>query len=104
MTQEQRDVKRKLAVLQHAEESGNVALTARRFGISRQCYYKWKHACEERGDEGLINKKPCPVNVTLRTPIEVEEKIGAGDRLGRITNRCQREQGKPSTIPRPSRC
>ena len=37
MTQQQRDIKRKLSVLKHAEESGNVALTARRFGISRQC-------------------------------------------------------------------
>jgi transposase-like protein len=75
MTQQQRDIKRKLAVLNHAEESGNVALTARRFGTSRQCYYKWKHAYEERGEEGLVNKKPCPVNVTLRTPPEIEEKI-----------------------------
>jgi transposase InsO family protein len=75
MTQQQRDVKRKLAVLQHARESGNVALTARRFGISRQCYYKWKRAYEERGEEGLVNKKPCPVNMTLRTPPAVEEQI-----------------------------
>ena len=44
MTQPERDIKRKLTVLKHAEESGNVAQTARRFGISRQCYYKWKHA------------------------------------------------------------
>jgi nitroimidazol reductase NimA-like FMN-containing flavoprotein (pyridoxamine 5'-phosphate oxidase superfamily) len=50
MTQQQRDIKRKLAVLQHAQESGNVALTARRFGISRQCYYKWKHAHEQHGE------------------------------------------------------
>jgi transposase InsO family protein len=75
MTQQQRDIKRKLAVLRHAEESGNVALTARRFGIWRQCYYTWERAYEERGEEGLVNKKPCPENVTLRTPPEVAERI-----------------------------
>ena len=52
MTQQQRDIKRKLVVLQHAQESGNVALTARRFGISRQCHYKWKHAREQHGEAG----------------------------------------------------
>ena len=75
MTQEQRDIKRKLAVLEHARASGNVAKTARHFGISRQGYYKWKKAYDEFGEAGLINKKPCPVNMALRTPAEIEEKI-----------------------------
>jgi transposase len=75
MTQQQRDIKRKLAVLRYAEECGNVALTARRFGISRQCFYIWKRAYERRGEAGLVNKSPCPVNMPLRMPQEVEEKI-----------------------------
>jgi len=75
MTQQQRDIKRKLAVLQFAQECGNMALAARHFGISRQCYYRWKHAFEERGEAGLVNKMPCPVNVALRTPPEIEEKV-----------------------------
>jgi len=37
-----RQVRRRLAVLRHAEEvTGNVALTCRYFGISRQLYYTW---------------------------------------------------------------
>jgi len=48
MTQHQRDIKRKLAVLQHARESGNVALIALRVAISRQCYDTWRRACEEQ--------------------------------------------------------
>jgi hypothetical protein len=37
-----RQVFRRLAVLRHVEEvSGNVAMTCRYFGISRQVYYKW---------------------------------------------------------------
>jgi transposase InsO family protein len=75
MTQEQRDIKRKLAVLRYAEECGNVALTARRFGISRQCFYIWKRRYEKLGEAGLVNKSPCPVNMPLRMPVEVEEKI-----------------------------
>ena len=75
MTQEQCDIKRKLAVLEYVREHGNVAKAARRFGISRQCYYKWKQAYDEHGEAGLINKKPCPENLALRTPEAIEEKI-----------------------------
>jgi transposase len=75
MTQQQRDIKRKLAALRYAEECGNVALTARRFGVSRQCIYIWKRRYEKLGEAGLVNKSPCPVNMPLRMPAEVEEKI-----------------------------
>jgi hypothetical protein len=50
-------------------------LTTGRFGIPRHCCYHWRSANKERGEEGLINKKRCPFNVTFRTPIEVEEKV-----------------------------
>ena len=30
---------------------------------------------EEHGEAGLVNKSPCPVNMPLRMPAEVEEKI-----------------------------
>ncbi|WP_442024267.1 helix-turn-helix domain-containing protein [Nocardia sp. 2YAB30] len=37
-----REVRRRLAVLRHVEEvGGNVAMTCRYFGISRQIYYTW---------------------------------------------------------------
>ena len=75
MTQQQRDIKRKLAALRYAGKCGNVALTARRFGISRQCFYIWKRRYEKHGEAGLVNKSPCPVNMPLRMPAEVEEKI-----------------------------
>jgi transposase len=75
MTQAQRDIKRKLQVLEHAQETGNIAKTCRHFGISRQGFYKWKRAYEQFGDAGLINSKPCPKNPSRRTPAEIEEKI-----------------------------
>jgi site-specific recombinase XerC len=48
-----RMAKRRLAVLRHAEEiTGNVALTCRYYGISRQCFYAWLE------DEGEIAADP----------------------------------------------
>lgn len=34
----QRDIARKLRVLKHADQTGNVSHTCRHFGISRQCF------------------------------------------------------------------
>ena len=45
MTEQQllRMAKRRLAILRHAEEiTGNVAMTCRYYGISRQCFYTWR--------------------------------------------------------------
>ena len=60
MTQQQRDIKRKLAVLEYARGSGNVAKTCRRFGISRQCYYNWLRAFERRGEAVSSTAGPVP--------------------------------------------
>ena len=75
MTKAQRDIKRKLRVLHHAAESGNVSKTCRYFGISRETFYQWKRAYEKTGEKALVNSKPCPANPKLRTPPEIEEKI-----------------------------
>ncbi len=75
MTQAQRDIRRKMRVLEHARGSGNIAKTCRYFGISRQCYYNWLHAYEREGETGLIDSRPCPENHALRTPAPIEEKI-----------------------------
>ena len=75
MTKAQRDISRKLRVLNYAEQIKNISKTCRYFGISRQTYYEWKKAYSEKGETGLINSKPCPENPTLRTPPEIEEKI-----------------------------
>jgi len=75
MTKAQRDIKRKLRVLSYAQEIRNVSKTCRYFGISRQTFYEWKQAYAQLGEEGLINRKPCPENLTLRVPQKIEEKI-----------------------------
>jgi len=75
MTNAQRDIKRKLRVFAYAEEVGNVSKACRYFGISRETFYKWKRSYAARGDDGLINSKPCPENPKLRTPAHIEEKV-----------------------------
>jgi transposase InsO family protein len=62
-------------VFEHAEQSGNISKTCRYFGISRDTFYRWKKDYAERGENGLVNSKPCPQNPALRTPPEIEEKI-----------------------------
>lgn len=75
MTQAQRDMRRKLRILNYAREIGNVAQTCRFFGISREIFYPWKGAYEKDGEEALINSKPCPENSSIRVPAAIEEKI-----------------------------
>lgn len=75
MTQAQRDISRKLRILNYAKEIGNISKACRYFGIGRQAFYEWKKAYEQYGEAGLVNKKPCPSNPSLRTPPEIEEKV-----------------------------
>lgn len=72
---QQRDITRKLRVLKHADQTGNVSATCRYFGISRQTFYKWRRAYDTDGELALVNKKPCPQNMPRRTPPQIEEKI-----------------------------
>ena len=69
------DINRKLKFLNHAEQNGNITKTCRYFGISRETFYKWKRAYVKKGNLGLISNKPCPQNLKLRIPREIEEKI-----------------------------
>ena len=67
MTEQQllRMAKRRLAILRHAEEiTGNVALTCRYYGISRQCFYSWR-----RQDHGQNRRSlPQPQQTTDSQP------------------------------------
>ena len=55
MTQAQRDIRRKLKVIEYAEQLGNISKACRYFGISRESYYRWKKALAEKGEKGLAN-------------------------------------------------
>lgn len=75
MTSDQRDIRRKLRVLKHAEANGSVVKTCRYFGIGRASFYRWKTAYESKGEVGLINGKTIPKWHYNRTPPEIEEKV-----------------------------
>ena len=64
-----------MRILNHVKEIDNIRKACRYFGISRAIFYRWRNAYEKFGDEGLINSKPCPENPSLRTPVEIKEKI-----------------------------
>ncbi len=38
------DISRKLKVLRHADENGNISKTCRYFGICRETFYTWRRA------------------------------------------------------------
>ena len=78
MTEQQllRMAKRRLAILRHAEEiTGNVALTCRYYGISRQCFYTWRRRYDAHGLDGLRDRSHRPLVSHNATRTEVVGKI-----------------------------
>ncbi|MBU2934629.1 MULTISPECIES: integrase core domain-containing protein [Pacificibacter] len=75
MTNEERDIQRKLRVLQHAEKIGNVRKACRYFGIGRSSFYRWRDAYQKHGEAGLKNAKSIPKNPANQTPAEIVEKV-----------------------------
>jgi transposase len=73
--QAKKDIARKLRVLNHGMQNGNISKTCRYFGISRETFYKWKRTYERMGEQGLIDSKPCPENPKIRVPKHIEDKI-----------------------------
>jgi IS30 family transposase len=71
-----RRAKRRLAIIRHAEEvTGNVALTCRYYGISRQCYYVWYRRWQAEGLAGLRDRSSRPLVCPNTTRTEVVGKI-----------------------------
>ena len=75
MTNEERDIKRKLRVLQHAEKFGNARKACRYFGVGRSSFYLWREAYQKHGEAGLKNAKSVPKNPANQTPAEIVEKV-----------------------------
>lgn len=51
------DIRRKMKILNHAEQSGNISHTCRYYGMSRETLYRWKRLYKANGEAGLINSK-----------------------------------------------
>ncbi len=66
----------RLAIIRHAQEvTGNVSMTCRYFGITRQAFYKWLRRYEEQGLEGLRDRSRRPHVIPHATKPEVIGKI-----------------------------
>jgi transposase InsO family protein len=71
-----RGAARRLAIIRHAQEvTGNVSLTCRYYGITRQAYYIWLRRYEEGGLEGLRDRSRRPKVSPNATTAEVVGKI-----------------------------
>ena len=71
-----RQVRRRLAILRHAEEvTGNVAMTCRYYGISRQLFYTWQRRFDGEGADGLKDRSRRPKTSPRATRTEVVGKI-----------------------------
>jgi transposase len=71
-----REVRRRLAIIQHAEEvTGNVAMTCRYYGISRTVYYRWLRRYREQGVDGLRDLSRRPRHSPNATHVDVVGKI-----------------------------
>ena len=67
--------RRRLAVLEHAQRSGNVAETCRVFGISRTRYYEWKNRADLYGLDALMPKERRSPQMPSATPTHVLERL-----------------------------
>ena len=73
---QERLVKRRLAIINHAEDvTGNVAMTCRYYGITRQTFYIWKRRYEEFGPDGLKDRSRRPKVSPNATHVDVVGKI-----------------------------
>jgi hypothetical protein len=68
--------RRRLVILRHAEEiTGNVSLTCRYYGISRQCFSAWRRRYDAHSLDGLRDRSHRPQVSFNATRTEVVGKI-----------------------------
>ena len=97
MTRNQIIHQRRLRVLEHAAETGNVARTCRVFGVSRTRFYEWQAVAAAYGPEALVpkarrkpqlpNSTPTHVVAELLTLAAVEPTLGCRQLADRLAER-----------------
>ena len=75
MTRDEIIYQRRVRVLEHATESGNVALTCRTFGISRNTFYEWRAVAERYGLDALMPKARRRPQLPNATPTHVLHEL-----------------------------
>lgn len=51
---------RRVRVLDHARQNGNVSATCRLFGVSRKTFYQWRNTARDYGLDALMPKDRRP--------------------------------------------
>jgi transposase InsO family protein len=71
VTRDEITYQRRVRVLEHAAEIGNVAATCRIFGVSRKTFYEWRNVAERYGLESLVPKARRRPQLPNATPTHV---------------------------------
>ncbi len=58
MNAEQREIRRRKRILEHAEKTGCVTRTCLYFAIPRSSFYRYRNLYIKGGEAALTNKKP----------------------------------------------
>ncbi|HEX2184341.1 MAG TPA: DDE-type integrase/transposase/recombinase [Chloroflexota bacterium] len=66
---------RRVRVLEHADQTGNVAETCRVFGISRKSFYQWRNLARDYGLEALMPKARRVPQLPNATPTHVVAEV-----------------------------
>lgn len=74
-TQQQYIIKRKLNILDFAEQLGNISEACKKLGVSRQHYYDIKGALEEHGVDGLLAQARNKPRIGNRVPESIEKRV-----------------------------
>jgi transposase InsO family protein len=77
MTVNEKIIRNKVGLLKLAEELGNVSKACQIMGLSRDTFYRYKHAAEEGGMEALLEKNRRVPNLKNRIDQRIEEQICA---------------------------
>jgi transposase InsO family protein len=77
MTINEKIIRNKVGLLKLAEELGNVSKACQIMGLSRDTFYRYKHAAEEGGMEALLEKNRRVPNLKNRIDQRIEEQICA---------------------------
>ena len=75
MTRDEIIYHRRVRVLEHAAETGNVSETCRTFGISRKTFYEWHNLAEACGLEALMPKARRRAQLPHATPTHVVHEL-----------------------------
>jgi transposase InsO family protein len=75
VTRDQIILQRRVRVLEHAGEIGNVAETCRTFGISRKTFYEWRRLADAYGLEALMPKPRRRPQLSNATPTHVVHEL-----------------------------